>query len=436
MKLVALGLSHQTAQASLRESLAFDGPRRLEGLQQLKAEFPGSEFVILSTCNRVELYAAGLDQTRIPDLDQLTEFLERFHGIDPEHLASHLVRYVDEGVVGHLFRVTASLESLVLGEGQILSQVKEAYEVARGQRAVGSILNPVFQHALHVGKKVREQTGLDQGRVSVASVAVEVAEGVFDQFDDKTVLVLGAGKMAELTLQHLKPLGPGRIVIANRSADRARETAMRWDGEARTFDQLQEALVEADLVISTTASEHPIVTKARYAEVQRRRKHRLALILDIAIPRDFEDGVGDLDQVWLYNVDDLQAQADRNRRSRKRCVDQAQAIIDHETEVILRKIHHQHHAGVVIRNLTDYLDEVFQREQDWLLTKNPDLQDNREQIQHMLHRIKNKILHEPRIALRAAADSPESESDARQLLKALQHLFKLDDAATNGAPKP
>ena len=221
MKLLALGVDHHSAPQPVREAVAFDGSKRVEGLAALKSRFPGVEFALLSTCNRVELYAAG-DPETIPKVGDLTQFLSDFHAIGAETFAKHLVDYHDEEAIEHLFRVASSIESLVVGEGQIQGQVREAYEIARKADAVGPVLHEVFQQSARVGKRVREATGMDRGRLSIASVAVDVARRVFDHFDDKTVLVIGAGKMAELTLRHLAPLKPGRILVTNRSPERAR----------------------------------------------------------------------------------------------------------------------------------------------------------------------------------------------------------------------
>ncbi|MGE3822012.1 MAG: glutamyl-tRNA reductase, partial [Isosphaeraceae bacterium] len=271
MKLLAVGVDYRTAPAAVREALAFDGDKGPGGLDALLATFPGNEFVILSTCNRVELYAAG-DPATMPGAEEFTGFLAEFHGIAADVLSGHLVTYHDEGVIGHLFRVAASLESLVLGEGQILGQVREAFQAARRRGATGPILHKLFENALRVGKKVREDTGMDQGKLSVASVAVDVAREVFDTFADKTVLVIGAGKMADLTLRHLRELNPGRVLVTNRSPEKARAAAERWGGEAVPFDRLNLALIDADVVVSTTAADDPIVDHERYARVQRARR--------------------------------------------------------------------------------------------------------------------------------------------------------------------
>lgn len=266
MRLVAVGLDHTKTPAALRESVAMSADRRTEALRLLRAQYPGHEFAILSTCNRVELYSATdldgtLTKSKEVDQNKLTEFLASFHGLNLRDLQSYTTTYLDDDVVSHLFRVSSSVESLVLGEGQILGQVREAYQIADSAQSVGWILHSVFQHALKIGKKVRENTGLGVGKLSVASVAVDLAREVFDRFDDKTVLVIG-GKMAELALTHLMGLKPGRVMVINRSLPRAQHLAEQFNGIAYGYDQLNQALIEADLVVSTTASAEPIIKRS------------------------------------------------------------------------------------------------------------------------------------------------------------------------------
>src|SRR3954469_5675868 len=261
MRVLTLGVDHRSAPTAVREALAFEGERLRRGLEALKAEAPDAEFVLLSTCNRVELYAAA--ETDPPDGEALAGFLARFHDVPVAMLDRHLVARRDEAAVDHLFRVAAGLESLVPGEGQVLGQVKDAYRLASECQAVGPILHHVFQRALRVGKRVREETGLDRGKCSVASVAVDVARAVFDRFDDKAVLVIGAGAMGELTLRHLAALRPGALLVANRDPARARAVAAPWGGRVTPFDRLDDALAEADVVLSATAAA-PIVPLDRY----------------------------------------------------------------------------------------------------------------------------------------------------------------------------
>jgi glutamyl-tRNA reductase len=428
VKLLALGVDHRRAPTSIREALAFEGARHDEGLDALARAFPGGEFVLLSTCNRVEVYSAG-DASTIPTTGALIDFLAHFHARPADEFASHLVDHHDAQAVSHLFKVAASLESLVLGEGQILGQVRDAYKAADSRKAVGPILHAVFSHALRVGKLVREQTGMDKGKLSIASVAVDVAKDVFDTFVDKTVLVIGAGKMADLTLQHLATLRPGSILITNRNPERAEAAASRWGGRAVPFEKLEHALVEADLVVSTTAAVQPIVDLATYARVQKARKYRLALILDIAIPRDFDPRIGDLDRVTLYNVDDLQGRAEQNRQQRQKGVDPALAIIERETKLCLASLHHRTHAGLVLRQLGDYADAVRLRELETLFARQPDLtQGQRDDIAHTLQRLQNQFLHHPRTALRTAA-SAEPAEHPHPLLHAVKALFGLTEGS-------
>lgn len=430
MKLLALGVDHHSAPQPVREALAFDGPKRLEGLAELQARFPGVEFALLSTCNRVELYAAG-DPASIPQVGDLTQFLADFHGILPGEFATHLVDYHDEEAIEHLFRVASSIESLVIGEGQIQGQVREAYEIAKGANAVGPILHEVFQQSARVGKRVREATGMDRGRLSIASVAVDVARRVFDRFDDKAVLVIGAGKMAELTLRHFAPLRPGRILVTNRSPERAREAAELWGGRAVPFEELNLALIEADVVVSTTASAEPIVTFDQYSRVLRARRYRHSLILDIAVPRDFDPRINALETVNLYSVDDLQAQADANRSERLRAVETASAIVREETAACADAIRHRHLAGSILRQLGDYSDTVRTRELDRLFASRPQLsEEDRKAISQTLHRFQNQLLHHPRTALRSATGS--ADHSGRSLVDAVRHLFGLGHGSDGG----
>ena len=423
MKLLAVGVDYRSSPTSVREALAFDGQKLVDALDALAERFPGNEFVILSTCNRVEIYAAG-DSESTPKPNQVSAFLAEFHQLAPETFSGHLLHYHDEGMIGHLFRVSSSLESLVLGEGQILGQVRDAFRLAKEKGKVGPILHKVMENALRVGKKVREETGMDQGKLSVASVAVDVAREIFDTFSEKTVLVIGAGKMGDLTLQHLKTLRPGKILITNRSSAKAAASALKWGGEAIPFDRLNLALIEADLIISTTAAEEPIVTYDQYLRVQRARRNRLALILDIAIPRDFDPKIGEFDQVMLYNVDDLRAQSEANLKRRQKGVDPALAIIERESIACYNALRHQKQAGAVLRQLGDHADMIRQTELEALYASCPDLSpEQKAAITHMAQRLQNKFLHQPRAALRSAAES--SNGSPHTLLNAVRHLFGL-----------
>jgi len=415
VRLVALGIDHTKAPAALREAVAMPQPRVAEALQRLRGAYPGHEFVIISTCNRVELFSATEAERLHPgqpiaDGAALTRFLAEFHGLNPAELQPHAKVYHDDGVVGHLFRVSSSVESLVLGEGQILGQVREAYQQAVAAQSVGWLMHTVFQHALKVGKKVRETTGLGVGKLSVASVAVDVARDVFDHFQDKTVLVIGAGEMAELALTHMAGLKPGRVLVVNRSLPRGQQLADQFGGTAWEFSKLNQALVEADLIVSTTASTELVVDLETFARVQRARRYRLALILDIAIPRDFDDRIGQLDQVMLYNVDDLKSQVERNMAQRRGGLNAANQVIETETAACMAALRHQRHAANVLKELGDHADRLREAELKSLFERLGGLSEkDRKEIERMAHRLQNQLLHEPRAALRAGARLGEGE---------------------------
>ena len=257
------------------------------------------------------------------------------------------------------------------GEGQILGQVRDAYKLASECKAVGPILHPVFQRALRVGKRVREETGLGRGKCSVASVAVEVARAVFDHFEDKAVLVIGAGAMGELALRHLTSLRPGSLLVTNRDPTRAQDIASRFGGRAIPFGRLDDALAEADVVVSATAAAEPIVTADRFARIQRARGNRLAVILDLAVPRDFDRRVGMLERVMLYNIDDLRAHAEANLRGRHAEVEHARRIVEREAAACLIALRRRRHVRALLRQLGDTAESVRGRELGRLLATHP-----------------------------------------------------------------
>ncbi len=278
---------------------------------------------------------------------------------------------------------------------------------------------------------------MDQGKLSVASVAVDVAKGVFDSFADKTVLVIGAGKMGELTLQHLKGLNPGQILVTNRNADRARATAERWNGRAVAYEKLEQALIDADLVISTTAAPEPIVTLEQYARVQRARRNRLSLILDIAFPRDFDPRIGGLEQVMLYHVDELRAQAEENRLMRQKGVDPALAIIEREATACCLQLRHQRDVGLLLEQLGDRADQIRERELAALYSSRPLLSEaDREAISHMAVRLQNQFLHHPRVAVRRAVTEPDQNPDhPHPVLAFVRQIFGLGERSQNSLKK-
>ena len=306
MNFIVVGVSFRSANVDLREQVAFSDSQRDLAAADLAARY-GCEAAILSTCNRVELYLAKPGGDPVPDAEILSEFLAEKHRLKPEQIRPHLVERRNSEGVRHLFRVAASLDSLIVGEGQIVGQVKTAFEAARALETTGPLLNSLYQHALRTAKRVRTDTGIAEGHVSVSSVAVDYVRQVFDHFEDKTVLVIGAGKMGRLTLKHLGNLHPEKILIANRSPEKAKEIAAACRGTAILWDRLDEALVQADIVLSTTGAAEPVVSEKRYAAIRQQRSGRTAVILDIAVPRDFDPAIHDGESTFVFNIDDLKS---------------------------------------------------------------------------------------------------------------------------------
>ncbi len=262
-RLLLLGLNHTSAPLEIRERIAFSAPQQREALEKFRAAFSESEVVVLSTCNRVEIYTARATHGH-PRSEEMSEFLAGFHGVPIEQLRPHLYHKAEREVVDHLFSVASSLDSMVLGETQILGQVREAYDAARESAATGAMLNPLFQRAIAVGKQVMHETALGEGRLSVASVAVDYAKQIFDHFNDKTVLSIGAGKMATLALRHFSALNPKRLLVCNRDPVKSRILAEEFKGESVAFESLPEHLVAADVVITSTGSREPIILKKQF----------------------------------------------------------------------------------------------------------------------------------------------------------------------------
>ncbi len=296
MNLRAIGCNVASAAVELRERLAFNPAKTQLALAELNARF-AAEAVVLDTCNRVEIYVSRTDTVAPLHVPLMAEFLAEVHGVPACEIVPHLYEHADADAAKHLFRVAAGLDSVVIGEGQIAGQVKDAYEAAHKSTATGPLLNALFPAALRVSKRVRTETGIAHGHVSVSSAAVDFVQQVFNTFTDKTVLVIGAGEMGRLTLKHLSELKPGAVLVTNRSPENAEAVAVECGGQVVPWQQLDDALVRADIVLSTTGAPEPIVTRQRFDEkVRRRRAGRQLVIFDMAVPRDFDASIHDGDR--------------------------------------------------------------------------------------------------------------------------------------------
>lgn len=424
MKLQMLGCSHHTVPLEVRESLAFSDEQCLAALAMLRSRFPESECVVLSTCNRVELYTASMQEERCPQRQQLVEFLAEFHQLGLQTIDSHLSERLGEAAVRHLFMVACSLDSMVLGEAQILAQVKQAYELARVSDCAGPMINALFQTAIRVAKRVASETSIHQRRVSIPSVAVsDFAAQIFEQFDDKSVLLIGAGEMGEETLRQLKERGARDLTVVNRNPDRAERLAASVGGQVLPWERMPDALARADLVIGTTGSEEPILTAASFLPIHQQRQQQPLFMLDLAVPRDFEPAIGDFQGVYLYSIDDLREACDANRRARQKEWPQAERIIQSETACFLAELNHRA-TGPTIQRLRRQAEQLKTDELRRLWNK-LDGVDPRAQleIEQSFDRLVNKLLHPPLECLRGEA----GQGSHRGLLDALTRLFQLKD---------
>ena len=426
MNLQVIYCNHQTASLDIRERLAFTDEEQLaDAYTQLRDRFPNSEAVVLSTCNRVELYTAQENAAAAPTHDELAGFLSNFHGVPVEEFLGDLLQHSGAEAVGHLFRVCSSIDSIVLGEPQIVSQVKEAYRQAEANEACGPLTNALFQCAIRVSKRVRSETRLAEGRVSIASVAVgEFARGIFDRFDDKTVLVIGAGEMAEETLQYLQDDGVRDVLVVNRNPERARELAAKWGGNGFGMDRLEELLPGADVVVAATGADQPIVDVEMFARVRDGQRDRPVFVLDLGAPRDVAPEVSGLDDnVFLYDVDDLQETCERNRKSRSQEIVRALSIIENESDRFMQDVYHRA-TGPIVKRLREQWSDVSQKEMDRLRSKLSHLGDaDIDQVEQTVNRIVNKLLHPPLEALRDEA----RDGTPHGLLDALSRLFHIRD---------
>jgi len=435
MKLHMIGCSHHHTPLQLRQQLAFSHEQILRALSTLKSQCPGVEAVLLSTCNRVELYAAGVDESSVPNVGFLRQFLLDFHHQSSTDYEQHLKNFSDAQAIEHLFTVASSLDSLVVGESQILSQVKQAYEVSNAAELAGPIVHAAFQHASHVAKRVTNETEIHSKRVSVPSVAIsEIATEFFERLDDKQIVIIGTGEMGEEAVRYLHAAGAKRVTLVNRSTDRARQVADAFNHEfhgslmvaTEDWDRLGACIMQADLVISTTAASEPIMSLEAYQTLHDLRKKRSTqLILDLAVPRDFDDRIGQLPQVYLYSVDDLQKVCDRNLDFRRQQWPIAKRIISEETIRFIGDIQHRQ-TGPTIQALREQAQQIKQAEFGRLcnrLSNHSVSPESLDEISQTLDRLVNKMLHSPLQSLREESTTDEHAT----LLSALKRLFKIKD---------
>ena len=432
MRLLMLGFNYRTAPLALREALAFDNEHACDAIRELRQTYPASECALISTCNRTEFYLARPIHDP-PTIEHLRDFVAKQTGASPDAIRSASIHREQEEAATHLFRVTSGLDSMVLGEPQVLGQVKRAYELADQCNAVGPVLHRLFQGAITASKSVRRQTGIDQGRTSVSSVAVAFAKNIFDHFGDKTVLAIGAGEMIKASLASLRRENPKRLLLINRTHQRAIDLAEQLkltgkDHGARAWEDLDALLVEADIVVSCTGATEPIVTEGRFMPLLKKRRGRPLFMLDLGVPRDIDPKIGALRNVYLYNMDDLQQAVQATASDRKDLVVEAEALLRGHIDRCMGEIRHRD-VGRLVKQLRQRLHDIAQEEQGRTAKKLASLngQSTEQSIEDLLaqhnHRLVNKILHLPLSQL----DRSDPDASLGFYAAALRRLFDLHD---------
>ena len=416
-RLVTFGINHKTAPVAIREQAAFAPEKLAQALHEVTTQAGVNEAAILSTCNRTEVYCrleSGENQRAV-------DWFCDYHHLSQAQVQPHLYLFPGDLAVKHAFRVASGLDSMVLGEPQILGQMKEAFATAHKAGATGKILNRMFQQTFSVAKQVRTDTAIGASAVSVAFASVSLARQIFGDLSNQKAMLIGAGETIELVARHLHENGIGCIIIANRTAERAHNLAQQFNGFAIALQEIPAHLAEVDIVISSTASPLPILGKGMAERALKERKHRPMFMVDIAVPRDIEPEVADLEDIYLYTVDDLQEVIDEGRRSREEAAKQAEEIIDAQVEHFMEWLTSLQSVATIraFRDNAEHTAEevLHQARRQLMAGKEPF-----EVLQWYAHTLTNKLLHEPTVRLRQAA-----VDGRREVLGAANELFQLDN---------
>ncbi len=415
MQLLAFGLNHNTAPIAIREQVNFSPERLKHALHDLAERDLVQEVVIVSTCNRSELYC-GLEIDNTP---AIINWFSHYHNISNQLLRTLMYTYSQADAVRHLLRVACGLDSMILGEPQVLGQLKSAYTTASKVGTTGQLLNKLFEHSFSVAKQVRTDTAISSSPVSVAFAAVRLAQQIFGDLSGNTALLIGAGETIELAARHLHENRLGRMIVANRTIERARQLAKEFAGYAITQEEISDHLAEADVVISSTASSSHILTYADVKQAIKIRKHRPMFMVDIAVPRDIEPQAGDLEDVYLYSVDDLKEVIQENLRSRKQAALKAEEIIDTQVTHFIGWLNSLD-AVETICNLRDQAQDSRHK----IVAKAKRMLDNGKSpydvVDYLAHTLTNTLMHNPCVQLRQASYDKREE-----LLTVAQQLFKI-----------
>ena len=415
MRLALVGLSHKTAPVEIRERFAFDTADLPDALRSLVACDGISEAMILSTCNRVEVVAEAHDESAIRD------FLCSYHRVSNESVTNYLYTLRNNDVIRHIFRVASSLDSMIVGEPQILGQVKEAYRFAHEAGTVGMHLGSVMSRAFVVAKKIRTETGIAHSAVSVSYAAVELARKIFGDLRGKSVMIIGASKMGVLAARYLKRAGVSMVMVTNRTFDRAVEMARLFEGTAIQFERLNDHIDRADIVISSTGAPHFVISRQDAEHIIRLRKNRPIFFIDIAVPRDIDPAVNEIDNIFLYDIDDLQQVVDDNMAERVKEASRAEEIVDSEVEAFCSRIRAREVVPTIVA-LRDQLERLrrdeIERNRKHLAPMTPEQQ---EAVDRITRSMVNKILHHPISQLKDLAHDPR----ASEYIELVRKIFNV-----------
>jgi len=421
MNIILIGMNHKSAPLEIRERLALSCGDDAGALSEIMKIPQIKEALYLATCNRVEVLANAVDKEDA--VQRLKTFVFQHGNLSVDEMAKCLYLHYDHDAVRHLFRVASSMDSMVMGEPQILGQVKDAYRTAVENNATGVILNKIIHHSFRVAKRVRTETGIAGNAVSVSFAAVELAKKIFGSLEGKTILLIGTGEMSELAAKHLINRGVGKIFIANRTYTRAMQMAEEFHGEAVEFDVLPERLRDVDIVISSTGAPGYVITAPMIETALRRRKNRLLFLIDIAVPRDIEPAAGDIDNVYLYNIDNLQDIVDSNMKSRFKEAEKAEALIDEELAKYLAWFNTLEVVPTIVslrEKMEGIIEGEFTKSGSWMEKLTDEEQKN---IEILVNSIINKVLHDPITGLKEES----RDNGALPYIAVIRRLFGLDD---------
>lgn len=418
MKVLVIGVNHKTATVEIREKLAFNGPKLEEGIFGLRKVPEVKEAAVLSTCNRVELYICASKSGSAAD--HIKGFLSAFHGLPRQDFEKSLYVHEGEDAIRHIFRVSSSLDSMVVGEPQILGQIKDTFDFALNKKTTGVLLNKLMKKAISTAKRVRTETRIAENAVSISFAAVELAKKIFTNLTGKSFMLLGAGEMAELAARHLMNNGVQDVMVVNRTYERGCELAREFNGKPVKFENFLHELVHADIIICSTGAPSYVLIKEQMHKAMKERKNRPVFIIDISVPRNIDPEINKLDNVYLYSVDDLQEVVDTNIHGRKVEAEKAEKIIDEEVEKFIKWMSSLDSVPTIVA-LRQKADEIKTEELEKLKGRLPGLDEEKmKAIEHMAAAIINKLIHPPTVALK------EDTEDRDELIAMIKKLYGIN----------